>query len=335
MEKRGSFMEKYHYIQITNFDDISEEQLTAAIEQNSNTYNLMSREVENLHRVSEAAKAQIKKPPTIIETEKQSIEELPFDADFEEEIEYYYSELRKLTLQQLEQELTATLPARSHYEYERILRRLQAELLKECKEIRDFIATEPALSQNDLKEFQIELNSHMAKLAAISAEINRKQETVVAEPPENNLIFVPTSSGNIRILDDVAGMDIEHARAIAQLITSIKDGTFKQAKCLSGAGFTLNEVRDLNMGGRVTFMRLNSDTYAIIGAFIKKTNNNSGYRKILNNHAQAYYDVEQQLKENATNPDFLSMHKLYEQELFRKLSPPVLEHPAVHTKGGK
>ena len=82
-------------------------------------------------------------------------------------------------------------------------------------------------------------------------------------------------------------------------------------------------------------MRLNDNTYAVISAFIKKTMNSNGYQKMVANQYQSYRMVEDQLKTNITNPEFIELNKGYEQELFRKLNPTALSKPAVLKKVGE
>lgn len=328
----------YQYIKIINPAEATADQLKAAIEQNSRTYSLMSREIENIKRVNEAAKAKSQQQPVILAEEEvmPPTEKDDFDKDFEEEVEFYSTEVKKLTKEQLETDLAKVLPSRKHYEYERILRRIQTELLKECKDIRDFIGVEKPTNMQEYQEFLEELDLQTEKIKAISAELSRQEESIVTEEPiENTLIFVPTSGGNIRILDDIDGIDIEHYRKFEQLINSIKDGTFRNVKKLHGELAGLTEVREHSNGARVTFMRLDNSTYAVISAFIKKTMNSNGYQKMVANHYQSYQAVEEQLKANIKNADFIELHKCYEQELFRKLNPSAFNKPTILRKVGE
>lgn len=328
----------YQYIKIVDLDTATADQLNAAIDQNSRTYSLMSQEIANIKRVNEAAKAKSQQQPVILVEEEitQPTEKDDFDQDFEEEVEFYSAEVKKLTKEQLSTDLVKALPSRKHYEYERILRRIQAELLKECKDIREFIALESPTDMQEVQEFLDDLTLQTDKIQAIGTELTRKEEAVTAEETiDNTLVFVPTSGGNIRILDDIDAIDIAQYRRFEQLLNSIKDGTFKNVKKFHGDLAGLAEVRDLSNGARVTFMRLNDNTYAVISAFIKKTMNSNGYQKMVANQYQSYRMVEDQLKTNITNPEFIELNKGYEQELFRKLNPTALSKPAVLKKVGE
>lgn len=178
----------------------------------------------------------------------------------------------------------------------------------------------------------------MAKVQAIGAELVKETElSAEEEKTENTLIFVPTSGGNIRILDDIDSIDPIQYRRFEQLIRSIKDGTFKNVKKFNDNNNItgLTEVRDLSNGGRVTFMRIDNNTYAVISAFIKKTTNSNGYQRMIANQCQSYRAVEDQIKANLTNPEFLELQSSYEQELFRKLNPTAINKPAVMKKVGE
>ena len=166
------------------------------------------------------------------------------------------------------------------------------------------------------------LSIFLRKIKAISKQLTLTIEEITQTPViENELIFVPTSGGNIRIFDELDHIPSNFYKKFESLFASIKDGTFKGVKKLQGSLEGLAEVRDIPSGSRVTFMRLDQNRYAVISAFVKKSDNNSGYQKMVENHYQSYRQQEPALKANLDNPEFLELHKQYEQELFRKLSP--------------
>ena len=313
------------YIRIKDLSTATEEELFATQECNSRIYRLMSTQVENLRRTTEMAREKgrrVKEQAPVTEEEHQpTIVQSDIDEEFEEEVEFYYSEVKKLTQEELEENLEEALPSRQHYEYERILYRLQAELMRECKEIREYMATED-LSAEDAAELTADLDNYQAKITAISKQLilpSTKSQEI--KPVENNLVFVPTSGGNIRVLDEMADIDSSFYKKFNELFSSIKNGTFKGVKKLHGDLAGLAEVKDRPSGARVTFVRLDKNTYALISAFIKKSDNSSGYQKMLYNHYQSYREVEQQLIDNLSNPEFMGLHKEYETELFNKLNP--------------
>ena len=166
----GRLME---YIRLIDLDNKTEEELKAVVECNSRTYRLMSSKVESLRKLQQAAKEKAR--TTIIEEEPEKVVEQPIstlDSEFEEEVDYYLSQVKELSIDNLD-EIEEALPNRKNYDYERIVRRIQAELMKNIKELRDFIATE-SLTKEDAEEFATEINSELSKITAISKELKNR-----------------------------------------------------------------------------------------------------------------------------------------------------------------
>lgn len=319
---------------VLDLDTATEEEFIATIDCNNNTSRLMQNEIAKLKRVAEAAKKS--KKPTIIETSTEQKEEQPYvDSDFENEVEYYLSQVRELTLESIETEMELALPSRKHYQYERILNRLKLESLRNIKEIKDLLAEE-GLSLDEITTFQEEYSLELKKIELINKALAPKQaEEEQVEPKENNLIFVPTQGGDIRILNELDSIPTEYYDKFYGLFQSIKDGTFKNVQRFSRnselAG--LCEVKDFKV--RVVFVRLNHDSYAVISAFIKKSDNDKAYRSSLTKKYTDYQQVEDALIRNLDNEEFMQMQKDYEAELFRKLSPSSEKTPVVKKKGGE
>ena len=313
----------------------TEEQMRKAISSNNRTYRLMNSEIIKLRRVAELEKNSAIK-------EEQSEEEVSItaqeqsDIDFEEEAEYYYSAIKDLSKNNLESELIDALPSRKNYQYQRIILRIKAEIMKEIKELKDFFATED-LSKEEVEEFKAELLFQMQKLATLNRilarEETKSEETI--EQVENTLIFVPTTGGNIRVLDEIEHIEPEYYERFFGLLHSIKDGTFKNVKRFSRnsdlAG--LCEVKDFKT--RVVFKRLNKNTYAIISAFVKKSDNDKGYRNMLSIRYSDYLGIESSLTSSLENADFIELHNQYQEELFRKLGKTEKTPTLVKTIGGE
>lgn len=321
---------------VLDLNNATEAQLTATLECNSRTARLMSSEIEKLRRVSEAAQKREKQPEeeTIV-VQSQEKEQSIVDEDFENEVEYYYSQIKKLNSDNLDSEFLNALPARKNYQYERIMNRLKLESFRTIKEIKDFLSEE-GLSSGEISIFKDDLELEFRKIQLLDKYLApQAEEEKVQETKENNLIFVPTSGGGIRVLDEIDSMPIEYYDRFNGLFRSIKEGTFKNVKRFAGnselAG--LCEVRDNKV--RVLFVRLNNDSYAIISAFIKKTDNDSVYRSSVTKKYMNYQLVENSLISNLANEEFTQLHKDYEKELFRKLSPSIDKAiPVVKKKSG-
>lgn len=308
---------------ILDLDTATEEQLKAAIECNYRTFRLMSSKIETLKKANEQAlkKAQQKKEETF--HQEAPVEEVVDDIDdeFEEEVAFFVSDVKKLPEEAIEENIESVLPSRKHYEYERLLKRIIAELFKDYNEIEEYMLTE-SMDPEEQEELLHDQAIFLRKIKAISKQLTLTKEEITQTPViENELIFVPTSGGNIRIFDELDHIPSNYYKKFESLFASIKDGTFKGVKKMQGSLEGLAEVRDIPSGSRVTFMRLDKNRYAVISAFVKKSDNNSGYQKMVENHYQSYRQQETALKANLDNPEFLELHKQYELELFRKLSP--------------
>lgn len=192
--------------------------------------------------------------------------------------------------------------------------------MRNIKDIKDFIAEE-GLSLEEATDLRNEIALELKRLALINQNLTLQDESLeTTEEAENNLIFVPTTGGNIRVLEEIEHIDPEYYERFSGLFQSIKDGTFKKVRRFRNSALTtgLCEVKDFKT--RVIFKRLNSNSYAIISAFIKKTDNDKGYRNMLESRYGDYLNIEEQLRSNLDSEEFMSLQKGYEEELFRKIS---------------
>ena len=326
------------YIRIINLDSKTEEEIKAVIDCNARTFRLMSSKVDSLRKVQQSAVEKVR-TDIIQEDEKEPVIQpiSTIDQEFEEEVDYYYSQVRELSIDNIDDEIEEALPNRKNYDYERIAKRIQAELMKNIKELREFIASEK-LEGDDLIEFREEIDSELAKIRIISKAMQNHQQEMEDEQLDdtpNTLIFVPTSGGNIRVQDEIDHIDQSYYKRFEQLLSSIKDGTFKGVKKMHGELAGLAEVKDRPSGARITFMRLDKKTYAIISAFVKKSDNNKGYQKMVANHYQTYLSAEDNLKSAIQNPEFVSMHQDIERQIFQTLNPSYNQTPMVLQKAIK
>ena len=319
-ERQGQYVNVDH-------EHASEEQLRAAIQYNSRAFREISAENAKLKRVVATAKQEssFDEDQEFFEEEVQSSSDesessSTKDDDFTSEAEYYYSALKEIPEDELEEKIDTALPIKTNHDYEKILLRIKAEIIRSKGDI-EFVIAQGDLPKGDLIKLKDDLLLEQ-RLADLIAKRLKKEtmELNTEESQENTLIFVPTSGGNIRILEEIDKIDPEYYERFYGLLQSIKDGTFKNVKRFSGnselAG--LCEVKDFKT--RVIFKRLNSNTYAIISAFIKKSDNDKGYRKMLKNHYSNYQSIEDQLIANLQNEEFIKLQKGYEKELFDKIS---------------
>ena len=318
---------------VLDLDTATEDQIKAAIDCNVRTSRLMRSEIEKLRRVAESAKKT--KKPIIVEQPISEEKELKpeIDEDFENEVDYYLSQIKELKLANIDEDFEKAIPSRKHYQYERILNRLKLESLRTLKEIKDLLGEE-GLTTEDISVFQSEYSLELKKIELINKALApQKEEELGEEKTENKLIFVPTQGGDIRILEEIDSMPSEYYERFLGLFQSIKDGTFKNAQRFTGnnelAG--LCEVKDFKV--RVIFVRLNRDSYAVISSFIKKSDNDKAYRASVVRKYSEFLNMEQSLRANLDNEEFMALQATYEQELFNKLSPSS-KTPVVKKKVG-
>lgn len=312
----------------------TEEQLLAAINSNVRTARLMSSEIEKLKQNTK--KRGVMEPEITLESISEEQPQLPvqIDSSFEELVAFYYATIKDLTPEELEELPTELLPSKDDYQYERIMNRLTLEILKNIKEIKEYLKTEE-LSDEDADTLAEEIISEEEKLAVIKNHMEQteeKQETTSQAPVQNNIIFVPTTGGNIRVLDELDKISPEYYARFFDLFQSIKDGTFKNEQRLRGdtnlAG--LSVVRYFNI--RVAYTRLDENNYAVLTAYIKKADRDKAVTTSLSSKYGDYKAVEPKLIANLQNPDFIDLNKQYEEELFNKLAPHTKKEAEVKTK---
>lgn len=237
------------------------------------------------------------------------------DQDFEDDISIYLLELAHLPKPATKEDLLVFLPDKSSAKYELVINRLIIELLKNNATIRNF-----AEDSEELAVFAEDLAANNQQISLLRELMSEEELDLTEISSTNHLIFVPTSTGYPRALEELSHIDSTYYDKFLGLFESIKNGTFKNFNRLSSNNvFTqgFGEVKDFKV--RVVFDRLGEDTYAIVSAFTKKTTRNKEHSELLNLRCSQYRKVEATLKEQIKNEDFLKIQDDYEQELFRML----------------
>ena len=254
------------------------------------------------------------KQPIIKEEQKE-------EDTFEDEVAFYLSSYRQLTEGFKDEELRAILPKKKHPRFQDILLRLSLESVKEINETTNMLRDQDTTDDEESICFGI-IETEKRKIEYIKSRLiqSEKQEEQTEEE-KNNLVFVPTLSGNIRALDDLEHIPSEYYSRFKDLFDSIVDGTFKNVKVFASNSplYGITEVRGFKV--RVVFTRLSSDTYAIITAFVKKTDKDKLYNESLNNIIREYRGLEASLKENLNNPEFMKENEKSVQQLWNILAP--------------
>ncbi|MCI8460497.1 MAG: hypothetical protein HFE81_03795 [Bacilli bacterium] len=242
------------------------------------------------------------------------------EEEFEDEVEYFLEGYRLLDRDFSRDDLLAVLPSRKSYYFKKIIIRFQAEAMKEIKDINDFINEEKdSIDNSELEEFRREIEQIDKKKRLLKEVLLEKEEdTLEVESVHNKIVLVPTLAGNIIIIDDIEHIPNEFYASFLELINSIIDGTFKGVKRFSGNylnGFC--EVRGYQV--RVIFSRLDKNCYALITAFIKKTDNNREYQEFLKNKVWEFRGIEDSLKTKISSSEFMGINDFYVEELFNIL----------------
>lgn len=254
------------------------------------------------------------------------------DDEFEEEVRCYIQDFNSLDIGFDESDLFDILPSMKSYRFKDIVLRLIAESNRDINDLRN-ITNDISISSADLDEAK-ELILHEKRkvdiLKSIMSEKNEEKKEFIDE--KNELILVPTSSGNIRVLSEIEDMPIEYIPLFKELFDSIVDGTFKGLKSFNNnnafSGF--REVR--GNGVRVVFKRLSKKKYAIVTAFIKRTTNDAGYRDALKSKINSFRAVQDKIKENLDNEEFIRENNLNVRELYNLLGTE--EKDVQYEKGG-
>lgn len=308
-------------INFNNMADMSVEEVISFLDAKRMQADTKREEIKKLRSAIESTKIKITE---VEETEerKDVINSNESDSDFEKEVEYYLSEFINLK-DYNKDNIIDVLPSRNNYNYERIVLRIMAEITHDIKDINEFIITDSSsMKKSDLEEYKEELTDLLGKRKLLKeilfTAIDEDDDTI---DRSNKLIFIPIkNSDKLRIFDEIKDVPEEEREAFIELFDSIKNGTFKNIRrfvnneALNGA----LEVKGYQI--RILFQRLSKDCYAIISMFVKKTQNDSGYRNAIKQRYAEYKSIEKTLKENIQDPEFIKKNKEIEEEVYRLLS---------------
>ena len=312
---------KIKYVDITTITEI---EIIELIKGNHKTAVLLRDEIKNLEQAQQNMK---KESLEFKQTEYQEeleeiIDEDSDEYDFEKEVQYYIEDLKNLPVNCTEEDIIEILPVTKNYNYEKIINRLRLEIIKNMNEINEFIAMESeSIGEEELKEFKDEIISEKTKLQILKSALLSDNKTSVEEKIENKLIFVPTSGGAPRVLEEIEHIAPEYYEGFLGLFQSIVDGTFKGVERFASTNNALSgisKVKDFKI--RVAFDRIDKDKYAVITAFTKKSDNAKSYLAPLKVKVAHYRKVAPKLKELIKDESFLEENEKYQERLFEILN---------------
>ena len=311
-------------------DDISEDDLISVLDYNRRCANKVRNEISKLKEVTTVfQKGDFNSKNNfsyLLKNDENKENKRIIDVDFEGEVDYYLSDFKLLEINDLESNIDQVLPSRKNSNYKRIIMRIISEMIRDIKELNEIIVSESNMSSNDLKEYRDEILCCRKKIELLKLKISKSSNENINtlededEEIENTLIFVPTLRGNIRVLDDLKNIPVDYYAGFLGLFKSIKDGSFKNIKRFTEIDVLRGaiEVKDFKI--RVVFTRLSKNKYAILSAFMKKTDNDLAYRRPLEIKMQDYKNnIYKIIMEQLDNPEYLEYNKKIEEELFRIL----------------
>ena len=198
------------FIVIKDLTDVTEEELLEAMKKNANTASLCREQIRKM----KAAAAKTKKVVPIPNIEEYQTDSVTIEdedkANFEDEIEYYISSMKEITADNIDSEIEDVLPVRKNPNYRTILYRLKLEALRNIREIEELF--EEADETEDLTIFKDEVILEQRKISYIDKALTQQKSSEVTQEQEekNNIVFVPTSGGSIRVLDEMERIPQEY-----------------------------------------------------------------------------------------------------------------------------
>lgn len=303
---------------IIDLDCATKEEILEALEENRKTAQFMTGEIERLKKLtSDFFKYENSSKMTI---EHNLDSEQEDNDDLEEELNYYIEKFNGSTIEELMENSEDILPSFENGNYQNIILRLRLETLKTIKEISNIIKDSSDASLEEIQYYREELEKEKNKLHLLSMPQTETKQSDV--PKKNRLVFATTQSGNIRVLEDIdKRIPREYYPKFYDLFSSILNGTFKNVKRLVFSSTDLSgfsEVKDHKV--RVVFDRVGPNTYAIITAFMKKSDKDKGYLESLVRSISDYKINNQKVfKDCVSNPEFMDLQQQYEVELFDRL----------------
>ena len=312
--------------------DVSDKELQRVIEANIRKAAATRGQIARLREQAKQDKIIDDLDVSDVDSVEDLVEENSENDEFEDQVTFYLELISGLDRDFTEEELLDILPSRNNYYYSDIIKRLIAESAKEIKEYTELLLVDDSLNGEDLAECKKLIEHEKRKMRLLQQSLFVSEDVVVEKPHKNKIVLVPTSYGNIRIINELEHIPSEYYEGFLELINSIVDGSFKNVKQFKRKEFNgICEVKDFKI--RVVFARLTHDAYALITAFMKKFDTDKLYTESLVNKTSEYKRMESSLRRKLEDPEFIEMNDENVLELFRVLG--ASEKTIEYIKGGK
>lgn len=308
-----------------DIDNLTEDELLKLLDQNKEISNDKKRELTNLSNVKNKKKIEIitpKKefivPKESIETKEVIIDDLDDETDeFEDKIDFYLSELRKLDIKETD-DILDSLPTRNNYDYKKIILRLIMEFKKDINDINSIIKKEE-LSKKELIDLKNEINTNNKMISLLKELLEYKEEEKEEHKQKNNLFFSTTPSGNVRVIEELESIADEYYPLFQELFESIEDGSFKGIKRFTNNNELKGALEVRAPKVRIIFTKLSKNNYMAVTAFTKKLTMNRGYIVPIKLKYLEYKKEEKKMKELVDDPDFIIKNAEYKEKLYSLL----------------
>ena len=197
-------------------------------------------------------------------------------------------------------------------------------LFRELKEYQN-MATH-AYKENDtselmeIKAMALELEEKITLLKELREEQEFEKEICKDDTKKCKIIFFETPTNKPYFIEDIEGHE-ESFNSFKRLFRSIQMGNPKNIKRFDGHLTGLSEARDMRRQTRIFFDKISDDTYIIINAIIKKSDNSKGYREQLIERYRNYQARKEAIIESINDLQFLKRQADYveqAEELFEK-----------------
>ena len=309
--------------------EIKSKQLLNDLEDLSRKIFTVKDKIEKVKKINESEEIETltlgEKNETI---DKNQLESEESENSFEDEVKFYINNYHSLSDNLDEQNLKALLPKKTNKNYRAILLRLLLESVKEMKGIRDLLKID-GISKEEKDLCLSLLEKENVKSNYIKSRLGSKSTIEDDTLEENNLILVtkfkPEESENnednitktSKVIEElVKDVPKEYYPGFSKLLYSIIDGTFKNVKMLNlninGGGIA--EVKGVQT--RVVFTRVSKNNYAIITAFVKKSDNDKLYRDTLMNKMKDFLAIQNDLIAQLQNPKFIVQNEKALEQLW-------------------
>lgn len=304
-------------------DEISSKEIFEVISENHKTSMLIDKEVKKLKELSSKSTKRVEDDNKTPEKEMIYDEADEVNSELDDKVDYYNYLISSIDdCEDLQDQIESSLPNPNTGDYKTIVLRLKLKLLKSIKETADFISEcREEFDDEDLEEYKEEIRLCSKKLEILKSESNEEVNENKTST-KNNFFFPVSSMGNIRVIDEIEKISKSSPKFCSEfleLFQSIQDGSFKRVKRFLNNNklVGISEVRGFKP--RVVFDRIGKNDYAIITAFLKKCDNDRGYKDSLELKIQKYMSQRDNIVKKLNNPEYRALNEQYTNELFGKL----------------